>query len=44
MNLTPDLERARQEIEKHAKAYGLDFFPTIFELVDHDELNEVAVE
>ena len=42
MNLTPDLERARQEIEKHARAYGLDFFPTIFELVDHDELNEVA--
>jgi stage V sporulation protein R len=42
MNLTPDLERARVEIEKHAKSYGLDFFPTIFELVDHDELNEVA--
>jgi stage V sporulation protein R len=42
MNLTPDLERARAEIEKHARAYGLDFFPTIFELVDHDELNEVA--
>src|SRR5688572_19669366 len=42
MNLTADLERARAEIEKHARAYGLDFFPTIFELVDHDELNEVA--
>jgi stage V sporulation protein R len=42
MDLTPDLERARAEIEKHARAYGLDFFPTIFELVDHDELNEVA--
>ena len=42
MNLTPDLERARHEIEGHARSYGLDFFPTIFELVDHDELNEVA--
>jgi len=42
MNLTRDLERARAEIERHAKAFGLDFFPTIFELVDHDELNEVA--
>jgi stage V sporulation protein R len=42
MNLTPDLERARAEIEKHARSFGLDFFPTIFELVDHDELNEVA--
>ncbi len=42
MNLTRDLERARVEIERHAREFGLDFFPTIFELVDHDELNEVA--
>ena len=42
MNLTPDLERARKEIEEYAKEYGLDFYPTIFELVDHDELNEIA--
>lgn len=42
MNLTPELERARAEIERHAREFGLDFFPTIFELVDHDELNEVA--
>ncbi len=42
MNLTRDLERARIEIERHAREFGLDFFPTIFELVDHDELNEVA--
>jgi len=42
MNLTPDLERARAEIERHARSFGLDFFPTIFELVDHDELCEVA--
>ncbi|MSR45974.1 MAG: SpoVR family protein [Planctomycetes bacterium] len=42
MNLTADLERARAEIERHARDFGLDFFPTVFELVDHDELNEVA--
>ena len=42
MNLTPELERARVEIERHAREFGLDFFPTVFELVDHDELNEVA--
>jgi stage V sporulation protein R len=42
MNLTPDLESARVEIEGYAREYGLDFFPTIFELVDSDQLNEVA--
>lgn len=42
MNLTPDLERARREIEGYASGYGLDFFDTIFELVDADQLNEVA--
>lgn len=40
--LTPELEAARREIEGYAKAFGLDFFETIFELLDSDELNEVA--
>ncbi len=40
--LTPELEAARKEIEGYARAYGLDFFETIFELLDSDELNEVA--
>ncbi|MGB6041871.1 MAG: SpoVR family protein [Pirellulales bacterium] len=30
------------EIETHARAYGLDFFPTIFELVDAEQLNAIA--
>lgn len=41
-NLTPELEAARVEIEGHARGYGLDFFETIFEVLDSDQLNEVA--
>ena len=33
---------AQEEIEGYAKGYGLDFFPTIFELVSYDQLNEIA--
>ena len=41
-NLTPELAAERDRIRKIAESYGLDFFETIFELVDYDELNEVA--
>lgn len=41
-NLTPELESARKEIERYAQGYGLDFFETIFEVLDADQLNEVA--
>lgn len=41
-NLPDELARAAVEIEAHASSYGLDFFPICFELLDHDELNEVA--
>ncbi len=41
-NLTPELEKARQQIEKVAESYGLDFFETIFELVTYDEMNQIA--
>src|SRR6476469_8586533 len=30
------------QMEGYARGYGLDFFPTIFEVVDHDQLNAVA--
>ncbi len=30
------------EIEAHARAYGLDFFHTIFEVLDYQRMNEVA--
>lgn len=29
-------------METHARNYGLDFFPTIFELIDADQLNAIA--
>src|SRR5262245_29816499 len=42
MNLTADLRKSQQEIEGYARAFGLDFFETHFELLEYDELNEVA--
>jgi stage V sporulation protein R len=41
-NLTPDLAAMQVEIESHARRYGLDFYPTIFELIDADQLNAIA--
>jgi stage V sporulation protein R len=32
----------KEEIEADARAYGLDFYETIFEVVDADDLNEIA--
>ena len=37
--LTPELAAIQVEIEGYARGYGLDFFPTIFELIDADQLN-----
>ena len=42
MNLTPELERWRREIEAYAREYGLDFYDVVFEVLDYDHLNEVA--
>jgi stage V sporulation protein R len=41
-NLTPELYRLKEEIEQYAKDYGLDFFETIFELIDFEKINEIA--
>ncbi|MBX9768880.1 MAG: SpoVR family protein [Bdellovibrionales bacterium] len=41
-NLTPELEKARQVIEKMARGYGLDFFEVIFELITYDQMNQFA--
>jgi stage V sporulation protein R len=30
------------KIEEHARAFGLDFFPTLFEVVSYDQMNELA--
>ncbi|MHC5036812.1 MAG: SpoVR family protein [Planctomycetota bacterium] len=40
--LTPELKALQEEIEAHARRHGLDFFPVFFEMLDFDELNEVA--
>src|SRR5262249_20492204 len=41
-DLPADLRSLKEEIEGHARAYGLDFYETIFEVVDADDLNEIA--
>jgi stage V sporulation protein R len=40
--LPPDLMKIQEQMEGHARDYGLDFFPTIFEVVDANQLNAVA--
>ncbi len=40
--LPPDLRALKLEIEQHARKFGLDFYETIFEVVDADDLNEIA--
>jgi len=41
-NLTPELATIQVEVEQYARDYGLDFFPTIFELIDADQLHAIA--
>ncbi|MBC7171234.1 MAG: SpoVR family protein, partial [Polyangiaceae bacterium] len=36
------LREEQERIEKHAREFGLDFFPTIFEMLPYDQMNEVA--
>jgi stage V sporulation protein R len=40
--LPADLADIQRQMESHARGYGLDFFSTIFEVVDCDQLNEIA--
>ena len=40
--LAPELEAARVRIEALARDYGLDFYETIFEVCDYDEINMLA--
>ncbi len=37
-----ELARLRRDIEARARAEGLDFFETVFEMVDFDEMNQFA--
>src|ERR1700688_3287044 len=40
--LPANLAEIQGRIEGYARDYGLDFYPTVFELVDADQLNAVA--
>src|SRR6187549_888169 len=40
--LTPEMEQIQAQMEEHARSYGLDFFTTVFEVVDAEQLNAVA--
>ena len=41
-SLTLELVKLRDEIRRYAESYGLDFFETIFEMVDYDQINSLA--
>jgi len=41
-NLPADLRAIQIETEDHARSYGLDFYETIFEVLDYDEISEIA--
>src|SRR5437762_8176627 len=41
-DLPADLRALQLETEEHARAFGLDFYDTIFEVLDYDELSEIA--
>lgn len=42
MSLPTHLWEIKEEIREVATDYGLDFFETIFEVVDYDQMNEIA--
>jgi len=42
LTLPRNLEDARRVIEERARAEGLDFFETIFEMLDFDQMNQIA--
>lgn len=41
-NLPPNLQKLKKEIEGYARGYGLDFYDVVFEVLDWNQLNEVA--
>src|SRR6266567_4510147 len=42
MNLTPELDDLKEEIKAHAIDCGLDFFDVVFEVLTHDQINQIA--
>ncbi len=42
VSLSEDLLKIKRDIEGYARGYGLDFFDTIFEMVDYQQINALA--
>ncbi len=42
MNLSYELDQIKDEVRTVASKYNLDFFDTVFELVDYNRMNEIA--
>jgi stage V sporulation protein R len=42
MSLPPELAEIEAEVQVYAREYGLDFFDTIFEMLDYQQINQVA--
>jgi stage V sporulation protein R len=42
VSLPPELCELQAEVEAHARDYGLDFFDTVFEVLDYKQMNQVA--
>src|SRR5205085_10486116 len=40
--LPEELAHANEQIKATAKSYGLDFFDVIFEMLDYDQINQIA--
>src|SRR5271154_4108378 len=40
--LPPRLHDIRKDIEGYARAYGLDFWEVVFEVITYDEMNMIA--
>ncbi|MGF1634345.1 MAG: SpoVR family protein, partial [Phycisphaerae bacterium] len=38
----PELLAAKKQIRERAQSYGLDFYPTIFEMCDYETMNQIA--
>src|SRR5687767_8504013 len=36
------LRDIQRQVEEHARGFGLDFFPVMFEVVSYDQMNELA--
>jgi stage V sporulation protein R len=41
-SLPPKIVEAQTKMQQHARDYGLDFFPTIFEMVDAKQMHAIA--